>query len=1236
MEEVYHCAEDRIAFLESMCIGRARDAISGLACLLDSAEAYERAWERLEKRFGDPSKLMNRLKQELLEGPPIREGDAEGLLKLGDKMYRCEVSFQSWDKTWMLNSQELMHCLFERLPYRLKSQFVGLCTTTATNPNTFHDLRVLVERFAAEAESEYGLLLHKTKNMRVNGSQNRIAPKKITGPQRVCATQQVVSGSPSQENRKACLCCGGAHPIWQCGEFKCKSVEDRRSWVREHNLCYNCLLAGHRVSNCQSKLSCRKCSRKHNTLLHEERSRNGAGELSNVSSSVQPKRDDSDNEGSVRAASSAPKFKRRSILKVVPVKVWVDDPGKFTHTYAFIDEGSTVNMCSADLVKRLGMPVLATNVELVTSNSTSVMTKKVDRIGIQGMDEPSSFWVKDAFVVDVSSSIPTQELVQTFPHLNELSFPEIQEKKVELLLGSDLHQAFLQREILMGEPGQPCGLKTALGWTVYGKSGGDREIYDGLDRPRLMVNVIDQKENQVGLCEELLKVFARDFEDEEDLTGSTPLSLEDKRAIFILHDTVKMVEGHYSVGLLWKDDDSRLPESRILAERRLMSLKRRFLNNSELFREYSEKMKEYLDLYAEPIPEGVAPNRVFYVPHHCTAADTKFRVVFDCSARVNGESLNDKLLQGPDFTKNLVGVLLRFRQFPVAVVGDIKGMFSQVIVDKKDKDAPRFLWFRGSDMNQPVEEYRMRTHVFGAKSSPCCAAFALRQTANDNLTNAAEEVVETVVSDIYVDDWCKSCATTQEAIDLIEQLRSLLGSGGFRLTKFVSNSRQVLRSVPEEDLGPNVDLSADQLPVQKALGIVWEPTSDVFKVRVDVKERPCTRRGLLSMIGQTYDPLGVIQPFLLPVRQLLQEACVAKLGWDDQIGLVPGLELNWEDWFKALPELSQLHLSRCILSAAKKPARIELHTFTDASTVGYGACSYTRVVYVDDSVQCCLLMGKSRVAPVKRMTIVRLELVAAVVGAKLAALICRELNLTFSDVYFWTDASVVLRYIRNSSSRFDTFVANRVEMLHTLTCVDQWRYVPGNSNPADIASRGLLPSKINNADLWFEGPPFLLKGMNEWPEQPDFVCDLNDDDAEVKKMTKGRCNVHLTPQSEDSLHRLWTRYSNLKRLQCTVAWLSRYKSFLRWKKWKTGIPPPTGPLTVGERSEALMQIIRAVQKEAFADVMKHLPVQDGDTVPGSVIDEGMLKKSTRVTETAIAEPICRVGIFKSWWSTTEC
>ena len=144
------------------------------------------------------------------------------------------------------------------------------------------------------------------------------------------------------------------------------------------------------------------------------------------------------------------------------------------------------------------------------------------------------------------------------------------------------------------------------------------------------------------------------------------------------------------------------------------------------------------------------------------------------------------------------------------------------------------------------------------------------------------------------------------------------------------------------------------------------------------------------------------------------------------------------------------------------------------------------------------------------------------------------MDFSFSRVCFWTDASVVLRCILNSSSRFETFVANRIEQLHTMTSPDQWRFVPGTMNPADIASRGLLPEKVKCADFWFSEPPFLMQNCDQWPEQPSFVPDLTDEDCGVKKhMTI--CCFNSIEIFKDTLGRLFSRYSSLHQLELVVA-----------------------------------------------------------------------------------------------------
>ncbi len=162
-------------------------------------------------------------------------------------------------------------------------------------------------------------------------------------------------------------------------------------------------------------------------------------------------------------------------------------------------------------------------------------------------------------------------------------------------------------------------------------------------------------------------------------------------------------------------------------------------------------MKENIDKnYAEKIPNEELdgePGRVCYIPHHGVYHPRKQKlcVVFDCSSSYKGAGLNHELLQGLDLTSSLIGVLLRFMEEHIALMADIKGMFQQVHIPKPDRDFLRFVWWPNGDTEKPLEEYRMRVHVFGAMSSPTCANFALRKTAEDASNRYHQSAVDTVL-----------------------------------------------------------------------------------------------------------------------------------------------------------------------------------------------------------------------------------------------------------------------------------------------------------------------------------------------------------------------------------------------------------------------------------------------------------------------------------------------------------
>ena len=332
-------------------------------------------------------------------------------------------------------------------------------------------------------------------------------------------------------------------------------------------------------------------------------------------------------------------------------------------------------------------------------------------------------------------------------------------------------------------------------------------------------------------------------------------------------------------------------------------------------------------------------------------------------------------------------------------------------------------------------------------------------------------------------------STPESAICQIAQLPSLLSSGGFHLSKFTSNCRLILFSIPETDRSVcnAVDIINDLL-VSKTLELVWNTSSNTLKIKVNVKEKPCTRRGLLSIISQVYDPLRLVQPFVLPMKRHLQMLNLESLSWDD---LLPeSLQVDWNTWLSQLPCLQELAIPRCFKPTGFISAQMELHCFSDGSQVGYGAVAYLRMVSPSGQIYCSFIMGKSRVAPIKPVTISRVELTAAVVAVRLAHFIRKELE-------FKLDKTAVLHDIANTATRYQTFVANQLKVIHDLSTMDEWWYVSTHSNPADLASRGAYPNKYKDYESWFHGPPFLRSTEACWPVSP-LILSLPDDIAEVK------------------------------------------------------------------------------------------------------------------------------------------
>ena len=332
----------------------------------------------------------------------------------------------------------------------------------------------------------------------------------------------------------------------------------------------------------------------------------------------------------------------------------------------------------------------------------------------------------------------------------------------------------------------------------------------------------------------------------------------------------------------------------------------------------------------------------------------------------------------------------------------------------------------------------------------------------------------------------------------------------------------------------------DEMPDEKTLGLTWNPNSDELCFDVKINNQSLTKRGILSTIFSIYDPLFIVSPALVKAKTIFQKTCSLSLGWDD---LLPkDLELSWKIWLEDIVNLKNCKIPRCYFNSQYD--NLELHLFCDGSETAYGSVAYLRSVS-PNNVQCSITLAKLRLVPLKRgslKTIPRIELNSAKLALILYLQLVKELDLDFSNVYFWTDSTIVLSYIRSKDRKFQRFVSNRIAFIHSHTSESMWKFVPGELNPADILSRGTKSvAKFVENDVWFKGPSFLYKPEFCWPKFP-LNLTVNNDSELVQ-------SVHATSDSKvNPTEQLLSSSSNWYNLKCKVASYIRLKDYLKTKQ----------------------------------------------------------------------------------------
>ena len=436
---------------------------------------------------------------------------------------------------------------------------------------------------------------------------------------------------------------------------------------------------------------------------------------------------------------------------------------------------------------------------------------------------------------------------------------------------------------------------------------------------------------------------------------------------------------------------------------------------------------------------------------------TKLHIVFDASAKVDKAalSLNDSLEKGPNGIPHLFDILLKFRSHPIGLTADIEKAFHQIIIEPKDRDALRFLWFSDINKDKPeIVRHQFCRLVFGLTPSPAI----LTETIQHHLTRyllSEPHIVKQLAESFYVDDYTSGVYNEEEEFKLHQRAKEIMLAGGFNLQKWRTNSVLLQHRITEaEEKSLNVAPSQKVEPCRiKILGLSWDiEANDIY---FDLKEAiavatslPSTRRSVLKIPVKFFDPLGVISPFVIGIKIMFQLLCKDKVDWDQE--LEGHVLKRWKQLTKEFEALSRIKIPRCYYLVGQTPVLQQIHGFCDALERAYAATKCLRLVYDNGDVRVCLTSVKTCVAPLKRQTIPVLEFLGAMI---LACLVDRILSCLIGnpEIYCWTDSFAVLCWIKNKKT-WKQYVQHRVAEIRRLTNQDVWIVCPSPENPADVAS----------------------------------------------------------------------------------------------------------------------------------------------------------------------------------------
>nr|XP_049692272.1 uncharacterized protein LOC126053679 [Helicoverpa armigera] len=985
-------------------------------------------------------------------------------------------------------------------------------------------------------------------------------------------------------NNQSCLYCSkhDHFKLYICPSFQSLSPNSRLDFIKTKRGCVNCLSATHTASQCKSIHTCKQCNKKHHSLLHldNNNSQTQPSRAPTVESAVADASSATSQQVALCACASVGKTPRSTIL-LSTAQVYVDTKhNKYISVRCLIDNASQNNIITSACCKKLQLDINPLSNSFIKGVGTSSrpILGYVDII-VSAKDKTVSFKIT-ALVVDcITDNLPSHFVdTSTVQHLFELPLADPLwhiPGEVELLLGAKLFPYLLLNNKIIS-PTAPSAIETVFGYILMGEvpASLSNKNYSPTSSELNTASYfstalnIDNTHCFLTLEESLHKFWNIEEVPSKCFMSPAELECEQLYASSVSRDA----SGRYCTALPFCKNPDSLGNSYAVAYRRFIHLENTKLRDPALRDSYNKIIKEYLDQnYLTEIKSSSSDKSVgYYIPHHPVIRDdkqtTKVRIVLDASAKShNGVSLNDLLHTGPNLQADIFLLLLDFRLFPIAVTSDLKQMYLQVAVIDEHRKYQKIL-FRFNTA-EPIREFQFNRVAFGLKSSPFLAMRTVRQLSEDEKHRFPRASI-VASHDLYMDDLAYSIPSLEEAKVLSAELIDLFKAGGFDLVKWASNSPELLDAVPHSNRSSINFSDGDNI---KILGLKWIPSEDCFTFTTSDLDKRCTKRSILSTVARLWDVLGFVAPVVLFAKLLIKELWKLNTDWDET---PPDSIVHlFQQFSEQLPLLSTLKIPRHV--AVSMGCVINIVGFADASMKAYGCVIYLHVTDTNGNTHVSLVCAKSKVAPVKVVSLARLELCAALLLSKLIKLVydTYRSRTAINNIFAFSDSTITLSWIHSSPHKWNTFVSNRVAKCQENLDPKYFYHINGKENPSDCLSRGLLPEQILNHDLWWHGPEWLMLPTAEWPITP-FVSSCNEQLPEFNSKT---LTLVTTASEINLIYNLSQKISSLNKILHIIVYILRFLRLIPYDKLQKVI-------TVRELAAAETYLIRCVQRHHFKHI----------------------------------------------------